>query len=64
MDNRRFLHPVDYAVLAVVLAVSMGIGLYYAFTGGRQRTTQEFLLADRRLKVQSGFGLINSPNLL
>jgi sodium-dependent multivitamin transporter 6 len=27
----------------------MGIGLYYALSGGRQRTTQEFLLADRSM---------------
>ena len=26
----------DYAVLAVTLAISAAIGLYYRFTGGRQ----------------------------
>jgi len=30
----------DYVVLGVMLAVSAGIGVYYRFTGGRQKTTQ------------------------
>uniref|UniRef100_A0A8C9VUW6 Sodium-dependent multivitamin transporter n=1 Tax=Scleropages formosus TaxID=113540 RepID=A0A8C9VUW6_SCLFO len=40
---------VDYVIFAVLLVASAGIGLYYAFSGGRQRTTQEFLLADRSM---------------
>jgi sodium-coupled monocarboxylate transporter 8/12 len=30
----------DYVVLAVMLIISAGIGVYYRFTGGRQKTTQ------------------------
>uniref|UniRef100_A0A7N6FCR7 Solute carrier family 5 member 6 n=1 Tax=Anabas testudineus TaxID=64144 RepID=A0A7N6FCR7_ANATE len=41
---------VDYVIFAVLLAASMGIGLYYALSGGRQRTTQEFLMADRSMR--------------
>ncbi|XP_048063264.1 solute carrier family 5 member 6a isoform X1 [Megalobrama amblycephala] len=41
---------VDYVIFAVLLVASTGIGLYYAFSGGRQRTTQEFLLADRSMR--------------
>lgn len=41
----------DYIILAVFLAASLGIGLYHSFTGGRQRTTQEFIMANRRLGV-------------
>ncbi|KAJ9601324.1 hypothetical protein L9F63_000546, partial [Diploptera punctata] len=41
----------DYVVLALMLVVSAGIGVYYRFTGGRQRTTQEYLLGDRSLSV-------------
>ncbi|XP_035466724.1 solute carrier family 5 member 6 isoform X2 [Scophthalmus maximus] len=48
-DQKHFA-VVDYVVFAVLLAASMGIGLYYALSGGRQRTTQEFLMADRNMR--------------
>jgi len=41
----------DYVILAVFLAISLGIGVYQSLTGGRQQTTSEFILADRRLRV-------------
>lgn len=34
----------DYMVLAVTLAVSAGIGVYYRFTGGKQKTTKVIYL--------------------
>ncbi|XP_055917592.1 putative sodium-dependent multivitamin transporter [Eupeodes corollae] len=36
----------DYLVLLLVLAFSAAIGVYYRLTGGRQKTTKEYLLAD------------------
>jgi hypothetical protein len=30
----------DYVVLGVMLVISAAIGVYYRFTGGRQKTTQ------------------------
>lgn len=30
----------DYVVLAMMLVISAAIGVYYRFTGGRQKTTQ------------------------
>ena len=39
----------DYVVFSAVLAVSLGIGLYQACAGGRQRSTAEFLLAGRSM---------------
>ncbi|XP_076127922.1 solute carrier family 5 member 6a [Alosa pseudoharengus] len=39
----------DYVIFVILLVASTGIGLFYAFSGGRQRTTQEFLLADRSM---------------
>jgi Na+/proline symporter len=42
---------IDYVILAAFLGVSLAIGVYHALTGGRQRTTAEFILADRQLKV-------------
>ena len=41
----------DYLVLASFLVVSLGIGVYHAFSGGRQRTTTEFIMANRALGV-------------
>ncbi|XP_030044339.1 sodium-dependent multivitamin transporter-like [Microcaecilia unicolor] len=40
---------VDYIIFVLLLVLSSGIGLFYAFSGGKQRTTQEFLLADRSM---------------
>ncbi|XP_076873453.1 solute carrier family 5 member 6a isoform X1 [Brachyhypopomus gauderio] len=39
----------DYVIFAMLLVASAGIGLFYALSGGRQKTTQEFLLADRSM---------------
>ena len=58
MAGGNRLHAADYAVLAVMLGVSMAIGLYYACRGGKQRTTSEFLMADRKLKVRINILLI------
>lgn len=49
-SNQKHFTAVDYVIFAILLAASMGIGLYYALSGGRQRTTQEFLLADRSMR--------------
>lgn len=38
---------VDFVVFGVMLLLSAIIGIYHAFTGGRQRTTKEFLFANR-----------------
>ncbi|XP_078506134.1 sodium-dependent multivitamin transporter isoform X2 [Lissotriton helveticus] len=40
---------VDYVIFVLLLVLSSGIGLYYALSGGKQRTMQEFLLADRSM---------------
>ncbi|KAI1241369.1 hypothetical protein IHE44_0009854 [Lamprotornis superbus] len=38
---------IDYTIFALLLVLSSAIGLFYALTGNRQRTVQEFLLANR-----------------
>uniref|UniRef100_A0A671TWP4 Sodium-dependent multivitamin transporter n=1 Tax=Sparus aurata TaxID=8175 RepID=A0A671TWP4_SPAAU len=40
---------VDYIIFALLLVASAGIGLFYAFSGGRQQKTSEFLMADRSM---------------
>nr|XP_057912014.1 solute carrier family 5 member 6 isoform X2 [Doryrhamphus excisus] len=50
MDPSNHFTVADYVIFAVLLAASMAIGLYYALSGGRQRTTQEFLMAGRSMR--------------
>lgn len=49
MENQ--LNWLDYLVFASVLAISVAIGIYYRFTGGKQSTTDEYLLADKDMSV-------------
>lgn len=39
----------DYIVFVLTIICSLGIGVFYAFKGQHQRTTSEFLLADREM---------------
>ncbi|XP_030378949.1 putative sodium-dependent multivitamin transporter [Scaptodrosophila lebanonensis] len=41
----------DYTILAVVLIISILIGIYYRFAGSKQSTTREYLLAGRSMSV-------------
>ncbi len=44
-------HIADYFIFAAVLIASTSIGLYHAFTGGRQRTTNEYFMANHKLRT-------------
>ncbi|KAI8519106.1 Sodium-coupled monocarboxylate transporter 1 [Branchiostoma belcheri] len=41
----------DYAVFAVLLLISTGIGVFFAYAGGGQKTVQQFLLGDRKMGI-------------
>ncbi|XP_015514250.1 putative sodium-dependent multivitamin transporter isoform X1 [Neodiprion lecontei] len=41
----------DYTVMGVMLIISAGIGIYYRFTGGRQKTTQEYFTANGSMSI-------------
>ncbi|XP_075165443.1 putative sodium-dependent multivitamin transporter [Haematobia irritans] len=41
----------DYAVLIVILFISAMIGIYYRLSGGKQRTTKEYLMADQSMSA-------------
>lgn len=41
----------DIVVLVAMLLISAGIGLYYRFTGGKQKTNAEYFLADRNTPI-------------
>ncbi|XP_046396198.1 putative sodium-dependent multivitamin transporter [Ischnura elegans] len=59
--ERAGFQVVDYIVFALMLIISASIGVYYRFTGGKQKTTQEYLLGDRNLAVVPvGFSLMAS----
>ena len=48
--NHSF-HLADYSIFAVTIIVSLGIGLYYALSGGKQRTTSEYLVGNRQMMI-------------
>lgn len=57
-SEERLLHAMattlgawDYVILAIVLTLSILIGVYYRFVGAKQNTTTEYLLADRSMSV-------------
>ncbi|KAJ3656767.1 hypothetical protein Zmor_015816 [Zophobas morio] len=49
--GQHFFGPWDYVVLVIVLLISASIGVYYRFTGGKQKTMQEYLLADKNMSI-------------
>lgn len=40
----------DFIVFALFLLIPIFVALFFAFRGGKQRTTNEFLLADKKLQ--------------
>lgn len=40
MENEGSLQLLDWIVIGLVLGASAAIGVYYRFTGGRQKTSQ------------------------
>ena len=45
------LHVSDWLIFGLMLATSLGIGVYYACTGDKQRTTKEYLLGNRNMRL-------------
>lgn len=41
----------DWIVFVGILLISLGIGIYHALAGGRQRTTGEFLMGNRKMSL-------------
>lgn len=41
----------DYGIFAFMLTFSAGIGIYYRFSGGKQKTNKEYFLADKNMPV-------------
>lgn len=51
MDKQILFGVWDYVVIVIVLAISSAIGVYYRCTGGKQKTTKEYLLADKNMSI-------------
>ncbi|XP_076824613.1 sodium-dependent multivitamin transporter-like [Clavelina lepadiformis] len=47
--EKQYFEVWDYVIFSVCLLSSLAIGIYHAFAGGQQTTTNEFLMADRRM---------------
>ena len=41
----------DYVVFALFLVISAGIGIFFSLTGGRQKTTKEYLMGNRSMSL-------------
>lgn len=44
MAEINILGWIDYLVIAVMLCISAGIGVYYRFSGGRQKTMDVIII--------------------
>ncbi|XP_016841737.2 putative sodium-dependent multivitamin transporter [Nasonia vitripennis] len=53
MENEKvsMLTWQDYLVIGIVLLISAGIGVYYRFTGGRQKTAEEYFSANKSMSI-------------
>ncbi|XP_077993921.1 sodium-coupled monocarboxylate transporter 2-like [Glandiceps talaboti] len=63
MDERPELSAADYTVFGLILAVCVSIGIYFGCTGTKQRSTKEYLLADRRMPAIPVAASIMASNL-
>ncbi len=48
-NNMESLQWYDFLIFALTLLASLGIGIYFALSGGRQSTTAEYLQGNRKL---------------
>ncbi|KOC64350.1 Putative sodium-dependent multivitamin transporter [Habropoda laboriosa] len=51
MEEIGILQWEDYLVIAATLCISIGIGIYYRFSGGRQKTVEEYFIASRSMSI-------------
>lgn len=49
--EKASFHWFDYVVFIGVLLLALGVGVFQAFTGDRQRTTSEYLTGNRQLRL-------------
>lgn len=49
MESSSTLTALDYSIFSVIIVISLGIGIYFSYKG--QKTTTEFIVAGRQMKV-------------
>ncbi|KAF8763796.1 putative sodium-dependent multivitamin like protein [Argiope bruennichi] len=49
--EKATLGILDYILITIMLLISSGIGLYFRFSGGKQKTTNEYLLAGKNMPI-------------
>mgnify|MGYP000008263243 CR=1 FL=1 len=49
--TKNQFHAADWVVFIAVLCVSLGIGIFHAFTGGKQKSNSEYLVGNRNMKL-------------
>ncbi|XP_050548013.1 putative sodium-dependent multivitamin transporter, partial [Daktulosphaira vitifoliae] len=42
---------VDFIVFSLIIIISSAIGIYYRFTGGKQKTTQEYMMGNQNQSI-------------
>ncbi|CAL1269233.1 unnamed protein product [Larinioides sclopetarius] len=51
LQKEMGLSSIDYVVIGAMFFISSAIGLYFHFSGGKQKTTNEFLLAGQNMSI-------------
>ncbi|XP_053403750.1 sodium-dependent multivitamin transporter-like isoform X2 [Mercenaria mercenaria] len=51
VNPEHVFHIADYCIFAITIVVSLGIGIYYALSGGKQRTTSEYFVGNRKMAI-------------
>ncbi len=51
VQHMNTFSPWDYVIFSLFLAISASIGIYHAACGGRQKTTHEYLIANRGMSA-------------
>lgn len=49
---------IDYLVITMMLCISVGIGIYYRFSGGRQKTMDVIILSLRKSSLKRNYSLL------
>ncbi|XP_022119809.2 putative sodium-dependent multivitamin transporter [Pieris rapae] len=49
--TRMVFGPWDFAIMTLTMITSIGIGIYFRFSGGKQKTNEEYLMANRNMSI-------------